>query len=248
MAGLGARGGSEPLGSELHGAGAAEGGAGSLDVRTQPIGGHAAVGSEAQRRRPPVGGSDGRSRQALGRVSEKGHKHRERPVREEALWGLRHSPSEESRDLTFRCLPSRGSSPGATGRSGSILLRLLSRVLRKPWAAPLVLPSVHSLLNLHVIHDFVPEVNSPTVMTMDKSKQVNKVPSPGDGASLSTCWRMESGKLMKVGRIWNPAVYLKVINNLEVKTHWKPSLCIRFLLKLGWVGMCTPGSTKRGAA
>lgn len=70
-----------------------------------------------------------------------------------------------------------------------ILLRLPSRVLgpRKPWAAPLELPSVRSLLNLHVIHDFVHDYGK-----QNKNKNQTKVPSPGDGASLSTCWRMVS--------------------------------------------------------
>lgn len=103
--------------------------------------------------------------QALGRVSEKGQVRRGGETeREEALWRLRNSRSEESRSRV---------SPRATSRRGSATLLACRARSLVPWevqAASLELASVHSVLNLQVTHDLVHDVNSSTVMTMEKRK------------------------------------------------------------------------------
>lgn len=71
--------------------------------------------------RLPLSGSDGSLSQALGRVSEKGQVRRGGETeREEALWRLRNSRSEESRGLTLPSEPQCGrESPRATSRRAS---------------------------------------------------------------------------------------------------------------------------------
>lgn len=64
-------------------------------------------------------------------------------------------------------------SPRATSRRVSATLLACRARSLVPWelqAASLELASVHSVLNLQVTHDLVHDVNSSTVMTMEKIK------------------------------------------------------------------------------